>query len=49
MGKIKERFLSQDREKRQQRLAVRNVRDSVFTKLFSSRKNVLELYREINP
>ena len=48
MGKIKERFLSQDREKRQ-RLAVRNVRDSVFTKLFSSRKNVLELYREINP
>ena len=48
MGKVKERFLSQDREKRQ-RLAVRNIRDSVFTKLFSNRKNVLELYREINP
>ncbi len=47
MKKNKGRVLSE--EVRKQRKAKRKIRDSVFTKLFSNRKNVLELYREINP
>lgn len=32
-----------------ERLAKRNIRDSIFTKLFSSKINVFELYRTIHP